>query len=152
MSRSKRKSKSRSKAQSKAKSGSKSKSSSTLMSEPTLTPRLPQELWDCVIDHLHLDQAALRTCSLVCKDWLPTSRLHTHIRPSPSNCADLLSLLEDPLCTLKPFVKLLEIEYRPSHPSESCPEWVDCLRNLHSVDRLELYLGAGRTCPSFCPI
>ena len=38
--------------------------------------RLPAELTDRVIDHLHSNQPALRTCSLVCKDWLPASRYH----------------------------------------------------------------------------
>ena len=38
--------------------------------------RLPQELVDHIIDHLHDDPAALSNCARVCQAWLPTSRLH----------------------------------------------------------------------------
>ncbi|EKM54060.1 uncharacterized protein PHACADRAFT_60584, partial [Phanerochaete carnosa HHB-10118-sp] len=36
----------------------------------------PPELFDSVIDHLHDDKAALHKCSLVCKDWVPSSTFH----------------------------------------------------------------------------
>ncbi|KAJ7586365.1 hypothetical protein C8J56DRAFT_944451 [Mycena floridula] len=36
---------------------------------------LPQELVDHIIDHLHGDPSLL-SCSLVCRAWLPSSRLH----------------------------------------------------------------------------
>lgn len=39
-------------------------------------PRLPQELVDHIVDHLHDDPITLNSCSLVCHAWLPTSRLH----------------------------------------------------------------------------
>ncbi|GLB45006.1 hypothetical protein LshimejAT787_1900840 [Lyophyllum shimeji] len=39
-------------------------------------PRLPQELVDHIIDHLHDDPVTLNSCALVCHAWLPTSRLH----------------------------------------------------------------------------
>ena len=38
--------------------------------------RLPAELRDFVIDLLQDDAAALRTCSLVCRAWLPRSRYY----------------------------------------------------------------------------
>lgn len=51
---------------------------------------LPQELADHIIDHLHDDPLALRGCSLVCRAWLPTSRLHLFskvvFRASPDGC------------------------------------------------------------------
>ncbi|CAA7266291.1 unnamed protein product [Cyclocybe aegerita] len=39
--------------------------------------RLPQELFDNIIDHLHDDYASLRTCALVSSAWL--HRVRTHI-------------------------------------------------------------------------
>lgn len=39
-------------------------------------PRLPQELFDMVIDHMYSDTATLRQCSLVCRGWVATSSLH----------------------------------------------------------------------------
>lgn len=38
--------------------------------------RFPQELFDMTIDYLHADKKALTQCSLVCKDWVPSSSLH----------------------------------------------------------------------------
>ena len=37
---------------------------------------VPQELINYVIDFLHDNEYALYACSLVCHDWLPTSRHH----------------------------------------------------------------------------
>lgn len=39
---------------------------------------VPQELADQVIDLLHDSPESLRYCSLVCRSWLPSSRLHLH--------------------------------------------------------------------------
>ncbi|EMD30983.1 hypothetical protein CERSUDRAFT_100782 [Gelatoporia subvermispora B] len=38
--------------------------------------RLPPELTDRIIDFLHDDIPALANCGLVCRTWLPSSRLH----------------------------------------------------------------------------
>ncbi len=37
---------------------------------------LPQELVDCVIDHLHGDRPTLKACALVSKSWTPSSYIH----------------------------------------------------------------------------
>lgn len=39
-------------------------------------PRLPQELTDIVIDHLHCDKESLRACALVSHGWLWSARYH----------------------------------------------------------------------------
>ncbi|OCH90374.1 hypothetical protein OBBRIDRAFT_730925, partial [Obba rivulosa] len=38
--------------------------------------QLPQEMTDTIIDFLHDDAAALRSCSLTCRTWLVRSRHH----------------------------------------------------------------------------
>jgi ankyrin repeat protein len=38
--------------------------------------QLSNELQDMIIDFLYDDQDTLRTCSLVCKSWLPSARFH----------------------------------------------------------------------------
>lgn len=43
---------------------------------PSVAERLPQELIDCIIDHAHDDLVALKTFSLVCKAWQPSTALH----------------------------------------------------------------------------
>jgi len=41
-----------------------------------MSPELPQELVDQIIDHLWDDPLSLRACSLSCSAWLPSSRTH----------------------------------------------------------------------------
>ncbi|KAH9936550.1 uncharacterized protein B0H18DRAFT_974364 [Fomitopsis serialis] len=36
--------------------------------------RLPQEMWDCVMEHLDHDVAALEACCLTCRAWWPIAR------------------------------------------------------------------------------
>jgi len=45
-------------------------------SQAWYTPILPGELWDHIIDHLFDDSASLAACSLVCRGWLHTARVH----------------------------------------------------------------------------
>ncbi|KAH9841755.1 uncharacterized protein C8Q71DRAFT_738670 [Rhodofomes roseus] len=37
---------------------------------------LPQELWDHIINHLHIDRDTLKACVLTCRAWLQTARSH----------------------------------------------------------------------------
>ncbi|KAH9922702.1 uncharacterized protein B0H18DRAFT_879070, partial [Fomitopsis serialis] len=39
-------------------------------------PVVPAELCDTVIDHLHDDPRTLAACALVCRAWVPSSRMH----------------------------------------------------------------------------
>ena len=79
---------------------------------------LPPELFDETLDHLWDDPKALQACSLTCRAWVPTARLHlfrTVRLSSPSTCADFASIAH-PLrpfepCRLRiPFVCLLIYE------------------------------------------
>lgn len=57
---------------------------------------LPPELFDETLDHLWDDPKALQACSLTCRSWVPTVRLHlfrTIRLHSPSSCADFAALL-----------------------------------------------------------
>ncbi|KAJ7716142.1 CNH domain-containing protein [Mycena metata] len=39
---------------------------------------LPTEIFERIIDFLHADKTALVSCSMVCRDWFPTSRYHLY--------------------------------------------------------------------------
>ncbi|KAG6864991.1 hypothetical protein C0991_005813 [Blastosporella zonata] len=41
--------------------------------------RLPQELYERIIDHLHNHVLSLLACSLVCRAWVPASRYHLFV-------------------------------------------------------------------------
>lgn len=75
---------------------------------------LPHELWDVILDHLHLDRPVLRTAALVCRSWVPTTRFHlfADIALSPkcvARAAGLNALLMSPLATLAPAVRRLAL-------------------------------------------
>ena len=64
--------------------------------------RFPPELKDRIIDHLRESKAALATCSLVSKDWVPSSRFHlfNNISLQPDNVQSLVELLDSPYSTI----------------------------------------------------
>lgn len=41
-----------------------------------MTPSLPVELWEHIIDYLSNDQQSLSSCALVCKGWVDPARFH----------------------------------------------------------------------------
>ncbi|KAH9923261.1 uncharacterized protein B0H18DRAFT_474257 [Fomitopsis serialis] len=60
-------------------------------------PELPIEIQEQVLDHLHDDPSALKTCSQTCSAWLPTARLHffrTVKLKKVRHCLRFLAVLE----------------------------------------------------------
>ena len=41
-----------------------------------MSPSLPPEIFDLIVDHLYYEWTALRTCCLVSKSWVPRARRH----------------------------------------------------------------------------
>jgi hypothetical protein len=74
--------------------------------------QLPPELFDIIIDLLHADQAALATCALVCKSWLPASRHHLYGRlvitePDPYMDSPIFKILSSHRSTVASSVQQL---------------------------------------------
>ena len=61
---------------------------------------VPQELADDIIDHLHDDKQSLRSCSLVCRSWLPSSSVHLFRRMRWPPCDHALDRQRMPWNTL----------------------------------------------------
>jgi hypothetical protein len=62
---------------------------------------LPPELIDRIIDFLHDDKLTLSVCSLVCRNWVPTSRLHYIESMVIDSTVDrLIDLFQSPSCTI----------------------------------------------------
>jgi hypothetical protein len=69
---------------------------------PSRCPRLPPELVDGIVDHLHADRFALARCALVCKSWVTASRyhrFHTSIEIHKDNISVAIELLSSSTCT-----------------------------------------------------
>ena len=64
--------------------------------------RLPSELTDRIIDFLHSDRRTLAVCSLVCKSWVPASRLHyfQKLVVYPTTVDHLIELICTPSSTI----------------------------------------------------
>ncbi|KAH9933315.1 uncharacterized protein B0H18DRAFT_1101996 [Fomitopsis serialis] len=76
-------------------------------------PRLPPELFDAIIDHLHDDRHTLATCALVCRGWLPASRMHNFHELSIhrySISQQPCELLCDSTSTVLPYVRRLRLD------------------------------------------
>ncbi|KAJ6616486.1 hypothetical protein B0H10DRAFT_2037289 [Mycena sp. CBHHK59/15] len=74
---------------------------------------LPQELCDSIISFS--DQPSLAACSLVCRNWVPSSRikLFATLRPlviSPSTLAETLQLVDTSLTTISPYILSLVLK------------------------------------------
>ena len=96
--------------------------------ELTMSSKVPQDVVDVVIDHLHADMKTLKTCSLVCNGWVPSSSWH------------LFSTFSWPPCTSR-FGSLATCPKTPTGElPESCPQatafaliFADCAWELTSV-------------------
>ncbi|KAJ7512463.1 hypothetical protein B0H11DRAFT_1951309 [Mycena galericulata] len=84
----------------------------------------PQELYDNIVSLC--DQASLISCSLVCRAWVPSSRIHhfSNLRPliiSPSSLSQVLLLVDTPISTISPYITSLVLkdwgQGPPSSPS-----------------------------------
>lgn len=74
--------------------------------------RLPPELVDIIIDHLHNDKRSLAACSLVCKEWRSSARYHlfANITLKPTEAKDPDFLTSAP--KVVPFIRHLHLDYR----------------------------------------
>ncbi|KAJ7906288.1 hypothetical protein B0H13DRAFT_716833 [Mycena leptocephala] len=70
----------------------------------------PQELIDEILDHLADDFRSLKTCSLVCRAWVPRSRsyLFETCTLVPNNVLFFHELLHFPGCTFLPHIRSIE--------------------------------------------
>ncbi|KAL0578927.1 hypothetical protein V5O48_003075 [Marasmius crinis-equi] len=85
---------------------------------------LPTEVFERIIDYCSdEDPQSLRSCSLVCKDWVTRSRQHLfarHLRLDFNNTAAFLDLLHGPRCTVKLFLAALEIDLSSYYEQDGC--------------------------------
>ncbi|KAH9479390.1 hypothetical protein JR316_0007980 [Psilocybe cubensis] len=89
---------------------------------------LPQEIFDCVIDHLHDDTNALRACALVSASWRASAQQHLFrritlgpwkrktqffaLRPAPSPCARLVECIRNSgaAASVAPYIHELHLQ------------------------------------------
>jgi hypothetical protein len=86
-----------------------------------MAPRLPPEITDRIIDYFHDSKADLRTCALVCRGWLASSRFHLFYsittNPGSYYCYRLYRVIQS-----SPDIALHVRELRYSHESHELQE------------------------------
>ena len=106
-----------------------------------MLPAIPQELSDTILDFLHDDVTALCSAGLVCRSWLPASRLHLfsdiELNPRISGHRGLLEAICAERSTIPPYIRYLDIE---GHESQFVDETLLRLPLLSNLKSLELSL------------
>ncbi|KAF9269742.1 hypothetical protein L218DRAFT_287081 [Marasmius fiardii PR-910] len=97
-------------------------------------PHLPLDVIDSILSHCHYDRTTRRSCSLVCKAWLPLNRYHLFRHRaisivSDEEAAEFSSVISSSHCTFIPFIRGLKISI---HPGETFDPWTAyVLQNMH---------------------
>jgi hypothetical protein len=109
--------------------------------------RFPSELIDVIIDHLFWDLSTLRTCSLVARNWLPSSRYHLlraitispKLTSSGTHAEDIfMELLTSPFCTFHTFVRRLQINLGPVRTTKWFLDSSERLASLSNIKILHI--------------
>ncbi|ESK89734.1 hypothetical protein Moror_16875 [Moniliophthora roreri MCA 2997] len=92
--------------------------------------KAPPELQDRILDFGHKDKEFLFSCSLVCKSWVPTTRLHIfskRVRPyqgsTKNQIVTLCKLLESEHCTIVSYIKHLRVTKNDCYYSYRVDDW-----------------------------
>ena len=106
-----------------------------------MTCSLPQEILDLIIDHLHDEPNALKSCSIVTKAWLYRTRTHlfNHVKFSPASrhVSQWKETFPDPTNSPAHYTRTLSINY----PKLITPADVDTLLAFCGVSHLHVDTG-----------
>lgn len=110
---------------------------------------IPSELVQIILDFLHSDRPSLYSSSLVCHDWVPTTRYHLFHRLSllryrsrrrPRDNVDVfLVLVRSPYCTILPSVHCLVLNVDFEYGREYIEELINVFTSCHALTTLEYF-------------
>jgi hypothetical protein len=117
-------------------------------------PRLPAEILDHIVDHLHDTNAALRNCCIVSKSWIPRARKHLFAFiwfPTAETLQSWKATFPDPPTSPARYTKTLVI-YRPQVVTAADTEAEGWITGFSRVTRLEVGVRSSFVHPvSFVP-
>ncbi|KAJ6476725.1 hypothetical protein C8R47DRAFT_1289984 [Mycena vitilis] len=85
----------------------------SLSSRRQMSPWMPPELTDCIIDCLSDSQPDLRACSLVCRQWLPSSIHHLFESVTVQPTLGFLTMLQAPSDPVRHHTQTLDFRIWP---------------------------------------
>ncbi|KAF6755410.1 hypothetical protein DFP72DRAFT_1122013 [Ephemerocybe angulata] len=99
--------------------------------------RLPLELTDAIIDHLHSDVVALGACSMVSSEWLKRSRHHifTTVQLWPWRIHKFVKLAASQKCTFSDHIQRIELDDARVKPEVPGVSFTDAM-SLSQLSRL----------------
>ncbi|KAJ7659596.1 hypothetical protein DFH06DRAFT_1297199 [Mycena polygramma] len=92
-----------------------------------MSPRMPPELTDRIIDCLSDSHPDLRACSLVCRQWLPSSSHHLFESITVQPTLQFLSMLQTPSNLVQNHTQTLDIRVWPPRMDPITSEILDHL-------------------------
>ena len=104
-----------------------------------MSPPLPQEIFDLIVDHLHDDPTTLEACCLVSLSWIPRARRHlfTHIYIwYPESIGSWMKVFPDPSNSPARYARTMcvDVSAIPFMTSSDARPWV---RAFHLVKILD---------------
>jgi len=98
-------------------------------------PYLPQEIKDQVIDLLHDDDEALRSCSLVCRSWLRQSRRHlfAEVRIAYHLLVKWCRNISPGEDGLSSFARKLDVSHRSPREFEVVMPYINSFKHVESL-------------------
>ncbi|KAJ7600021.1 hypothetical protein C8J56DRAFT_1156617 [Mycena floridula] len=104
-------------------------------------PIFSQEIFDLIIDYNHDKPRFLKKCSLVCRGWLPSSRLHllAHTSVDINKRSELawMKVIRSPLATIGHYIRSVQLEATNVGPLK----FQHCLERLDRIESLHIYHG-----------
>ena len=108
--------------------------------QTTMSRTLPAEILDLIIDHLHDEPNALKTCCVVSKSWVPRTRRHlfAHVKlyALESHVERWKKAFPDPSNSPAHHTRTLTVNGTPGigSPNESVDGWIRAFRNVVHLD------------------
>lgn len=103
-------------------------------------PDVPLELWDNIIDHLWDNCKSLATCSLVCRAWLPSTRIHLFhtVMLTPFTSDGKYTEKLQALHRIASFIQILKIHPHPQAVNERLWPALHAMGRVHTIMLVDL--------------
>ena len=106
-----------------------------------MTPQLPPELLELIVDHLHDEPTTLRSCCLVSKSWVQRTRQHlfagVEFDPEKSPLESWVKTFPDPSNSPAHYTRSLSISGLPT-PAASGSSTRTCICTFRNLERLTI--------------
>ena len=107
--------------------------SNDALAETSMPPVLPPEIFDLIVDHLHNEPPALRSCCLVSKSWVPRARRNLFVQVTLRS--SWMNVFPDPFNSPGHYTRILRLLNPATIIDASAfgPTWVHHFRHIEEL-------------------